>query len=540
MYTLAAFAKKKDNTQRNLLLGGAAIATGLGIAAITKRKTKLPTAKPNKIVQKIVEDLPPSTKTINNRPYSLSNNFDRHPTVKRNPKQYSTLKNNQNKPPVTTNVSTQTSNEAVSGYVRISKTGKQIQVKGFNRNRRLKVRKKDIWDLPVDRVFTRKLKTPTKKQQQLLLAEAKNIQPANMQGLSDDAQQKLQKLFAKLRKKRGKNSKFRNALRSKKAVINQLNNQIKKDGKKVALKTRFEEVDKLLYEKQRGLRNQWSGADNKFAEAKKEIDDILQEIDNIYNKQGKRSPRQKSLERSQAIQERARQKKALQVEIVSTSPNKSSMRSAAPDDYVPNRSRRNMFSLSSTNISPQVDEKIQAAKNKVGEIVRSKGEALEKASENAIESMSKQKSRRGALASLREGNKSAAEWVVKHNLKKRIRSTLLKRLKRGTNLSTPEKAAQYYRRAEKSLQAYLEKEGADVEKLSRRELFDKAYEIAKPEVDGAISKAKDYSEGSKVYNDIWNIATGNTAIDKSVEQAGIKSDKMRQLIGLIQTIGDLI
>lgn len=544
--TLATFAKKRDKLKRNIAIGGgiATLAGIAGVALLMKGKggkgvintLKNTASKTDDVVahipvKKAATELKEQVQNVSIKPPApVSPRIPTKPpsTVlpTKPPETLQTISNAIKKPKTVGNLRKgkfrvgNTKNSSVGGFTRI-RNGRFEQVSGY----------------------TRKVQVVVDN-----LTDIKSLQP---RPLSPEGLAKYKKLLEKRKNVvgRGRGTGIKKLKRELNAILRDTPNEVI-NGKEVTRRigrTVADDADNINAIKKYNVRKapkatvkQYQKRSSELSEKLNTLADIQRQMDEVYISEGLVSPRMKHQMNSGLIRMRADVKKNLEPKAVTVVVDKipSKLKSANPDDIVSNPSRRGFLTGKRKNPLPEgIQTKIDQGKEKAIDIIRSKGEALETASNNASISLAKSSSRRGALSKLRNASKSALRFTLKQNLTKRIRSLLIKSVKNSKNIIRGEK---YYKDAERVLGDYLRADGKSPKTLTRDELFEKVYEIAKEDIDKVVGKAKKWVGSGQMLEDMMNVANGNKALDRSIEASGVKNKNIRDMIALLNTLADFI
>lgn len=147
--------------------------------------------------------------------------------------------------------------------------------------------------------------------------------------------------------------------------------------------------------------------------------------------------------------------------------------------------------------------------------------------------------RRGMLKATGKGAGKAAESLAYSRIvKPKIIKTLMNEVKSGNLSSTnPKGYAERIKRIHDNFDELMVKEGTNYRELSRRELGRRVGKVMQPEIDDAVTKAKDFATGSKTLTDTFY---ENSQMQEAFKQAGITDRKAQLAMKMLMKLGGLV
>lgn len=135
-----------------------------------------------------------------------------------------------------------------------------------------------------------------------------------------------------------------------------------------------------------------------------------------------------------------------------------------------------------------------------------------------------------------EGTKSL---VYARVVKPKIIKTLMNEVKSGNlKANNPKGYAERLKRVHDNFDELMKKEGVDYKKLSRRDLARRVGKVMEPEINDAVTKAKDFAtDGRDIYDTFLGPPTEVTA---GLNRAGITDRKAQFLMRMIMRVNGLL
>jgi hypothetical protein len=147
--------------------------------------------------------------------------------------------------------------------------------------------------------------------------------------------------------------------------------------------------------------------------------------------------------------------------------------------------------------------------------------------------------RRGAIKATGRGvSEGTKSLVYARVVKPKIIKTLMNEVKSGNLQATnPKGYAERLKRVHDNFDELMKKEGVDYRKLSRRDLGKRVGKVMEPEINDAVTKAKDFATDSKLLRETFLESDPN--ISAGFEKAGIKDPKAQFLMRLIMKVNGM-
>jgi len=226
------------------------------------------------------------------------------------------------------------------------------------------------------------------------------------------------------------------------------------------------------------------------------------------------------------------------------------------DDIVPNPSRRGLLGVEKVKATLAERDKLgNIAINAIAEQKSPMGRAIQQINkiakdpeaeklgiqvraeewEKALASVT---GRRRAIKATGKGAGEAAQSLAYARVvKPKIIKTLMGELKSG-NLETtnPKGYAERLRKIHDNFDELMVKEGSNYRELSRRELGRRVGQVMKPEIDDAVTKAKDFATSSRTLTDTFY---ENSQMMEAFKEAGITDRKAQFAVKMLMKLGGL-
>jgi hypothetical protein len=147
--------------------------------------------------------------------------------------------------------------------------------------------------------------------------------------------------------------------------------------------------------------------------------------------------------------------------------------------------------------------------------------------------------RRRAIRATSKGAREAAQSLAYSRIvKPKIIRTLMNEVKSGNLQATnPKGYAERLKRVHDNFDELMVREGTDYRTLSRRELAKRVGKVMEPEINDAVTKAKDFATDSKLLRETFLESDPN--ISAGFERAGIKDPKAQFLMRLIMKVNGM-